>query len=280
MIALIDNKNLANKMQEAYRAIDMALTHYRRPVIMCSFGKDSMALLHLVRQVDADIPVLFHREPFFPAKYHFANKVAEAWNLKVYDYPATATSIGCKNGLMEILNHYQVGKSQAIVPTGIDPDSEKRIKKGEQFLCAKEDLLKKPLGTFEFPWDCVLVGHKSSDTDPMWGDLKLHADIRQMPGGADWFFPLRTWTDADIWEYIESYGVPVHLDRYEKVDGSWREKQDKGLNPDYFPACTRCLDKNQPSVVFCPKLKAQITNVSQQVREFDLNTLDYFGGCS
>jgi len=259
----------------------------RRPVVMCSFGKDSMVLLHLVKTFCETRkvpmwPVLFHREPFHQEKYHFSNEVIEEWGLTVYDYPANATALGRRGGLFELLNFYQVGNSQGVVPTGIDPDSEERIARGEKFLCGRDDLLRKPLGGFHFPWDGAAVGHKSSDHDPMWGDLTLHTDVRQMPGGADWFFPLRNWTDEDVWEYTDTVGIPIHHERYEQVvqgeETFWRERDDKSENPDYFPACMRCLNRGGELVVDCPKLGLQITNVGDKVTHVDLSQLDYFGG--
>ena len=297
MILKLESVKVSERLDAQVEAsddlLDRMFAHCKRPVLMCSFGKDSMVLLHLLhwrckRDGAPMLPVLFHREPFFPEKYAFSNGVIEDWGLSVYDYPACATALAGQNTEassqksegkrnFEVLNFYQVGRSQGVVPTGIDPDSEERINCGERFLCGRDDLLKKPLGTFDFPWDGVLVGHKSSDKDPMWGDLHLHVDVRQMPGGADWYFPLRHWTDDDIWEYTEAFGVPVHRLRYEKVDGVWGERADKKLNPDYFPACMRCLDRQGPVVVRCPKLDLEVTNISAQVRHVDLRELEYFG---
>ena len=145
----------------------------------------------------------------------------------------------------------------------------------ERFLCSKSDVLLKPVGNFNVPWDAVIVGHKDSDTDPLQGSLKLHLDQKQTIGCPTMVFPLRDWTDADIWEYSEEYGVPIHLDRYEKIDGKWGEKVDRSLNPDWFPACSRCINAGGSEYVHCPKIGGMINNIGKQLPATQVPT--YYG---
>jgi len=253
---------------QALAAIEMAQEHYRRPVVMCSFGKDSLVLLHLItEQAGCDWPVLFHREAAGAAeKYRYANELIEEWDLRVYDYPPAGTSMTRGNGQLEVVNHYMQGEARCDLPAGIDPDSERRMAAGEPFLCAKDDLLQKPFGRMDFPWDAVMVGHRGDDRCPIHGDLTLHTDILQMPGGADWIYPLRTWTEADVWDYIRAHDLPYQTTRYDDLSGTFREIPDKRYNADYHCACTRCLDPDLGPVVRCPKLNSDITNISAAVR--------------
>jgi hypothetical protein len=94
---------------------------------------------------------------------------------------------------------------------------------------------------------------------------------------ATMMFPLRDWTHADIWEYIESNNVPYDSDRYEKIDGIWGEKVDKLHNVDYVHACTRCINRNpkSPKFVHCPKLNMTIENISSLVPWADQEKLSY-----
>lgn len=261
-------RTLDDKIELARRRIEQVISLYKKPVVMCSFGKDSMVLLHLLKGYM--LPVIFHREPFFPRKYDFANKVIRDWNLTVYDYPPQATSLFEKNGNIEVMNHYQVGESQMLLPTGIQ--EPKNV-----FICGLKDLIQKPLGSFEYPWDVVFIGHKNSDVDPLQGKIPLHVDHKINPGSCDMAFPIREWTDEDIWNYAEKFEVPIHHERYEKVDGKWRERADKTLNPDYFPACVRCLDRREKATVFCPKLQCEISNLSGQARYTEMNEFNYYG---
>lgn len=268
--------SLGEKVFHAQRLVNQALAGKRAPVIMSSFGKDSMVLLHLLRmEMGLDLPVLFHREPFFPRKYRFANRIIDEWNLTVYDYRPHRVSVVKHGGAMEVMNEYQTGGQGADVsfnylPTGVTPPVE-----GQAFLCGLKDLLLKPLGNFNFPWDAIFVGHKATDRDVVNGAIPVQVDVLQNPLGADTIFPLREFTDADIWEYHESYGVPVHEERYDAANG-YAEFADKSENPDYFECCTLCFDRDQPAVVTCPKTGLKITNLSSKVRYMDPPKLDYF----
>lgn len=232
-----------------------------RPAIMSSFGKDSMVLLHLIREEGFRLPVIFHREPFLPHKYAFSRKVIALWNLTVYDFPPLETAVQREGEAWEIVNYYPAGARPVMLPTGLVPPGP-----GEKPLCALHDVYLKPTGTFNYPWDVVFVGHKSSDVDPVYGAVPLAADFARNIGSASGAFPLRHFTDADVWAYHERFALPMHLERYEQVDGAWRERAEKRHNPDYFPACWACMVPDGGAVP-CPRLGgAQTANVAAQLR--------------
>lgn len=260
----------ADKLDHAHGVIMDGLAAYDSHVVASSFGKDSMVLVDLVRQ-HADLPVVFHREPFQPRKYQFAEGVIRDWNLRVHDFPPTSTACQEGNGEVEIVGYYQVGAAYNMLPTGI-----RAPKDGEDFVCGLRDIYQRPTGAFNWPWEALFHGHKASDHDPVWGDIPINADIHQNVGSASYVFPLRHWTDEDIWRYTEENGLPVHGTRYEKVDGRWREREDKALNQDYVTACTACMSRTAPASVPCPKLGGKmVSNVSGQLRWADKVILPY-----
>jgi 3'-phosphoadenosine 5'-phosphosulfate sulfotransferase (PAPS reductase)/FAD synthetase len=80
-------------------------------------------------------------------------------------------------------------------------------------------------------------------------------------------FPIRLFTDEDVWRYTEENHLPIHHGRYENVGGTWRERDDKTDNPDYVCACTACMVQGGAAEVPCPKLNGQlVSNVSDQLR--------------
>lgn len=219
-----------------------------KPIVLCSFGKDSMVMLHLLRRLRPDLPVLFFREPFFPKKYAFANSVIEKWGLSVYDFPPFSTDFMYRNGVVEIGNWHNAYKNAWLyLPTGVCGYGE-----GEDFLCSVEDLLKKPRVIWHsFPWDTVFIGHKNGDRDPMLGTTRLTertVKARQMTIA----LPLMDWSDADVWDYTVRYKVPFNSRRYDK-DNGFREFEDKTYNNDYHPSCFKCLDPREGEFVECPK---------------------------
>ena len=263
---------LSGKIEVAEKLITAVVQNYHAPVVMSSFGKDSVVLLDLLKGMNLKLPILFHREPFEPKKYVFANQVIEEEGYVVYDYPPTLTQI-VKNGeAMEIVNRYQVGPKQFTwLGTGI-----KQPEDGKPFLCGYRDLYMKPCGLFNFPWDVALLGHKSSDSDPIFGAIPLTVDIKATEGGCDFAYPLRHFTDEDVWAYIETFDVPYNTLRYDKANG-YREFEDITHNNDYYHTCVRCMDRDQPASVFCPKLDCEITNISSTVRYIEPVAPNYIG---
>ena len=59
--------------------------------------------------------------------------------------------------------------------------------------------------------------------------------------GVNAVFPLRHWTDQDVWDYTELNRVPYDKRRYQNR----AELDDKWLNPDYVHACTACIDPRE-----------------------------------
>lgn len=260
-------------VKAAHRAIDRVLAVYHRPALACSFGKDSMVLLHLLRARGLQLPVIFHRDPWWPAKYAFADRIIQEWDLEVHDWAPLRVTLWEGKEIMAFTNHYQIGPNGAALqlPKNILPPEP-----GKKFLCGLRDVLQRPTGTFNYPWDCVLIGHKSSDQDQIAGKLPLKVDLKQNAGLApDAAFPLRAWTDADIWAYSAANGVPQQPDRYDPATG--RELADKRPNSDYAHVCIACCNRREPAVsVPCPKLGCDVSYVGNLV-PYEAPKFDYYG---
>ena len=256
--------DLDQKVAAAQALIRRVLETYKRPAVMSSFGKDSMVMLDILKRMGVKLPVIFHREPYCPSKDLFANEAIEREQYAVFDYQPSETAVVKNNGHMEIVNFYQVGpRLWNWMPTGIRKPEE-----GKPWLCGYVDLYRKPFGTFEFPWDVAFLGHKSSDVDPVLGPIPLAVDIKVNDGGCHYAYPVRHFTDADVWSYTEQFGVPFNEKRYDKANG-YREFSDITWNNDYYHACTRCLDRDEPPVVFCPRLGYEIPNISKEIRSVE-----------
>jgi len=247
---------LEEKMAGATALINSRVGLSKNPVLCLSFGKDSMVMLDLALRAGPRLPVIYwKREHHFPQKNRFANEMIEQYDLEVYDYPPEYTKLVRKGSLIEVVNYFSIGKHTIEVPSGILPPE------GDQkFLCALCDMYLKPTGHFEFPWDAMFIGHKDSDVDPLRGAVPLTVDEYQHNADCPTFtFPIRHFTDEDIWEYTKRFGVPQDMRRY----GAGAE--DSAYNNDYYPACTACVNPENPETVYCPIVKQNIPNVSSQV---------------
>lgn len=253
-------------IEDAITIVNQALLICENPVFMFSGGKDSTALLHfMVFKLGIKLPVLFHREPFMVEKYQFGLKVLADWGLTAHDYPPVKSTMWLgDNGVLAWTNHYQIGR----LPNGgiASLDLPKNILEPEAdlpFVCARDEILNRPTAFFNYPWDLIFLGHKSSDEDQIAGKVPLAGDIITSPGNPSLAFPFRNWTDEQVWDYIQEQKVPTQLSRYNPF--TRKEVEDKRLNSDYFHVCARCVDKRQPDSVFCPKTKDVIPNISHQV---------------
>jgi 3'-phosphoadenosine 5'-phosphosulfate sulfotransferase (PAPS reductase)/FAD synthetase len=81
-------------------------------------------------------------------------------------------------------------------------------------------------------------------------------------GGVRVAFPLRDWTDNDVWEFIEENHVPIPENRYENR----MDREDTWYNNDHIHACVSCCDpREKASHVYCPKAKKMVANVGDRV---------------
>jgi len=264
---------IEDKAQKTLEWIEAQFKNYINPVLNCSFGKDSMVLLHLLYSNNIRMPIVYYRDPYFPRKNAFANLVIHNWCLEVHDYPPIRVSLRHGKEMVALVSEYASGplSTIALLKNTIE------YKDGEDhrdYLCAVNFLMR-PCGTFNYPWDAALVAHKDVDEDQIYGLIPLHSPLVMRDEGPDFLFPLKEWTHDDIWDYTEKFAVPFQADRYDIANRcEWPEKT---YNSDWYPTCIRCVDKRTPGAkVFCPKMNRELTNVSGAAAEFGW-VPDYFG---
>jgi hypothetical protein len=228
-----------------------------------------MVLLHLIKEVlPGDelrahlypIPVIYLRHPWFAFKHEFADHVIRSWALEVHNYLPAASGIKCNEKHLELVARYPFGGTGMDLPINTEAPIGRR-----DFVCGLEWLKRPKQYGMEWPWATVFIGHKDSDVDPYEGPVPLAHDAADA-GGANLVFPLRHWTDEDIWNYTELHHVPYDKRRY----AGRMEVPDKWLNPDYIHACTKCIDpREEAAEVLCPKLNKMVKNVSGKVLRLD-----------
>lgn len=256
-------RELQRKVDEALDVIEATALLHSAPVVYSSFGKDSMVLLNLVASTGRRLPVVFHREPHRQGrKYEFADDVIQERGYHTLDWdPAIVAVTQHPEGAIELVNLHR-GPTGVLeyLGVGVLPPVD-----GVPYLCGLADLYRRPCSPSARPplfYDLALIGHKSVDTDPIMGQLPLTSFYAPGEGeGIAYAFPLKEFTDQDIWEYTLACGLPINRRRYDAAN-AWREFTDDTFNPDYFRACTLCMDQTQPAEVMCPKLGQVVPNIS------------------
>ena len=239
-------------------------------VVLWSGGKDSTAMLHLLRfKAGIDIPVIQFRQPKFRERYAYSDRLIKEWDLTVFEYPASRYALAdgpdTETGEVrfDLLHYFQWGSKAIVLSLGTE-----RPKEGEKFMCGVDDFLKRPTGTFNWPWESVWIGTKNSDTDLIKGHVPLSQEIRYAEGSPVSLYPMHDWMDHDIFRYLVDNNVEPDPTRYvERINihtsaKQWGNNPDKSLNADFYPTCLNCVDRHQGSHVHCPKLKATISNIS------------------
>lgn len=254
-------EKLINKTVDMVRAWNQ---NWSNAVVFWSGGKDSTALLHLLKfRAGIDLPVCQFREPKFRERYAYSDKLIADWNLTVYDYPPSKVALTDGPDVVtgevrhDLLKYFQWGKNCMVMSLGTE-----KPKEGEKFMCGLNEHLGRPTGTFNFPWAAVYIGTKDTDEDLIKGKVSVTSHIRYTEGSPVSLYPLRDWTDEDIYNYLELSGVEADPTRYIKVEGKWGNNPEKSMNADFVPVCLNCVDRHQGKYVDCPKLKAKISNIS------------------
>lgn len=162
------------KVQHSLELIRAAVEAYPKIAVACSFGKDSMVVLHLALEVRRDISVFTVMTPFKPkATLKFKDEIVKLWNLNIKEY-----------------------RSKEHVPWGLhltDPDECCRILKVEPTKEAVKNL------------DCWITGLRNTE-----GRTRGNYQETEKKGSLVKLNPILTWTEAEVWSYLATRQIPVN----------------------------------------------------------------------
>jgi hypothetical protein len=264
-------------VKETCQKVERWLNASANPVVLWSGGKDSTAMLHLIRfKVGAKLPVIQWREPRFRHRYAYSDMLAQAWDLEMYDYAPLGYAltdgydIETSAPRFDFVKLYPFGQKLLALCLGTEEPQPEELASG-RYLCGL-DALNRPTGTFNFPWDSAFHGQKSADVDLIKGAVPLAQDALVQAGVPTQYYPMRHWSDADVWNYLEAEGVPNDETRYEKSGGAWRHRKDKSANSDYYPVCWNCINRHLGDTVYCPKNLCETNNISSLAPYIDLQS--------
>ncbi|MFX0168062.1 MAG: phosphoadenylyl-sulfate reductase [Candidatus Hodarchaeota archaeon] len=167
-------ENLLEKIEASKQIIAKALEKYPRTAVACSFGKDSLVVLALAREVKPDIPVFSVLTPMKPPEtFAFKEELEHFWNINISVYMADQEPIP------------DLWKT--------DPDQCCQIFKVEPTLEALKGL------------DAWITGLRRTE-----GRTRTDFEPFEVCNGTMKVNPILDWTELDIWRYTAIFGVPVN----------------------------------------------------------------------
>ena len=226
------------------------LAEMHKPAVACSFGKDSMVMLALVREQKPDVDVVYFNAFPSPTKHAFAMQVANDWKLNLHCPTPLGRDLIGKGDHVKILELHLLAPNRAMAfpmeaEPGYEPDADCH--------CAIAKL-NEPVADCQLDFDGVFIGHRNDDVDPTQSAVPLASDAVIYPDFR-YLYPLKDWTEADIWHATNLLEIPQNWARY--------SQNEMAANNDYYPLCTRCLSSDVP--VTCPKTQQDIPGVRAQL---------------
>jgi 3'-phosphoadenosine 5'-phosphosulfate sulfotransferase (PAPS reductase)/FAD synthetase len=197
------------KEQEALKLIEEVLLKYDKPVVACSWGKDSIVVLHMVKKVadklNKRFDVLWNNTTVhYPSVYKLKEKLEKEWNLNIVETKPSMT-------FWEITEEYGY--------PGIH--SSDRSDKANAACCY--NIKKKPTkkAIKENKWDLYFDGLTAYESDRRFMNITEYGlSHHHKTFNLQKVHPVGWWRVKDIWEYIEKYDIP-YPDVYDNEIGKY-----------------------------------------------------------
>jgi phosphoadenosine phosphosulfate reductase len=199
----------------AIEIIKQAIERYEERIsVSCSFGKDSMVVLHMALQVDPNIKVTFFNTGVeFPETIRFKNQMKKKWNLNLYESKPIKPFWQC----VEEYGIPTMRKSGGSIRKGSNaPRCCYYLKERPAILLQRE------LGIM-----AILTGLQACESRNR-KLLAMRYDNENAPYmerdnisfcSQRWFtrstnlwsyHPIMLWSVKDVWEYTQNHSIPVN----------------------------------------------------------------------
>ena len=185
-------------IDEARRHIRESLSQAKNPALLCSFGKESLVLLKLTREIKPDISIFY----FGDKLSRLAETIIKDDDLQVYSYaPADRYLVPNGDGY-SLIDEYSFG--QVRVPLISD------LKLGEN--CELEKLPTVRTSLFNWQSDLTLWGYRALDVHPL---VKIRFPQRFPLGDTVMDAPLWNWTERDVFNAVEELRISYEPEQSE-----------------------------------------------------------------
>lgn len=233
-------RELEKAIKKSLGIIKEGLECCQNPYIACSWGKDSIVLLWLVRQVDKDIPVVFKNSNYcFPDTYEIRDKLLKEWDIQNYIELPPAVDYKEIVGLFGL------------------PDINRDHRKQDKIV----KMLKKDIRDELKDFDGVFLGIRATESSKRRKMIKSNGAIQRLKSGLVKIMPIAYWSFGLLWQVIEEFQIPMNKIYYKdkiiprewirnsgilSTDGAGRGKIQ--WIKYYYPSIYRKLCRDYPEV--------------------------------
>jgi 3'-phosphoadenosine 5'-phosphosulfate sulfotransferase (PAPS reductase)/FAD synthetase len=237
-------------MEKARNIIRQVLNASEQAAVLCSFGKESLLLLALAREVCPEIQAIWFKAGLTKAQQAFAMRIIRDWDLEVWSWEPTDVYALPNGGGITLVREYAFGERP--LPSLLD------VENGPGCVL---DFPAERTESFYPHFDTYLIGTRDEDEHPVLGKDFNPPDGWTL-GRGKVFSPLRHLTEAEVWAAIRELGIPYDTERYDRG----------GKDPDSYLGCSSCLQAGETATVYCPKADERIPRRNwrpeQRLREF------------
>lgn len=189
-----------NKVSHAKDLIKNAIEKYPNIAVGCSFGKDSMVTIHIAREVEPNIPIFSIMTQYKPKEtFEYLVEMNDQMNLnvKVYMVADEIPPILAENNIETVLLPTEEFENAQEKTTGEiyfeNPDECCRLLKVDPTREAVKNL------------DAWIAGLRNTE-----GRIREDYKEVEFKGGLVKINPILTFTEEDIWDYMDMHNIPIH----------------------------------------------------------------------
>ena len=180
------------KIRSATNLIQQVLARHKKPVVACSFGKNSMVVLHMVRQFESNVYVLFNNTLMeYPDTYKLKKEIVAAWKLNLIETKPSKT-------FWWVVENY-----------GFPLFSRQGHRSASKNCCRylKEYPIEKLLRQHKF--DLYFTGLSRHESRLREFSAKKYGNYFYSRRFSYWkCHPILDWTNEDVWEYHKLNSIP------------------------------------------------------------------------
>jgi phosphoadenosine phosphosulfate reductase len=182
-----------HKVSDSRQMVEGAIDkHGDKIAVACSFGKDSTVILHLAREVDPDVLVVFNNTLIeFRETYALRDRLKDEWNLNLIETRP-------KKGFWQCVDEYGYPKI--------------RFKKKEPACCDYLKLNPMVEVVKENGLQAIMTGLNADESYQRKWVFAWYGDFYEMEKRMPWpvwkYHPIAFWSEEEVWRYIRENEIP------------------------------------------------------------------------